>query len=164
MGSVSKTWAVRKCVHMHVGENVPEVGQCGLCDGSVRPKMCTDLGLEQSSSHFKSTEGGPQSKKGGGKTFELASTFIKRGNFKKGMTTPKSAKVFSMPESESKNPYRVVVSTPTKRKLMLTNNTQHLICKFEAKTGSDLPGVSVSSESPAKRRCTGVTGLLTSLD
>ena len=114
--SVGEQWAAVKCVHMHEMKSGPDCVQCGLCDGSVRPKLCTNPVLKTSSSHFKSAEGGPHSKRGGGKTSELASNFNKRGKFKKGMTTPDSTKIFSFSNSEAKNPYRggVTVSTPTK--------------------------------------------------
>ena len=61
-----------------------------------------------------------------------------------------------------KNPYRgggISLSTPTKQKLISNKNTQHLICMFETRTSSELPGDSEISESPAKRRCPGTTGV-----
>ena len=130
---------------------------------NVKPEMCANPVLRTSPCHFKSTEGGPHSIRGGGKTSEPTSTtFSKRGTFTRERTAPSSVKVSTFSTLENKNPYRgggSSLSTPTKRKLIFNKNTQHLICMFEVKTGSDLPGDSDSSKSPAKRRCPGITGV-----
>ena len=161
LGSVSKheecvkpasvTLGKYECVHMRVN--------CGLCDGSVRRKSCIGTATEKSSL-YKSAEGDPQSKRGGGEAKKVAElsegtrNLKREGKFKlvPGSSPPIFSPLKKSSKSNDKNPYMGSRGTPTKRKLVQNQTVKTLISLFNTQGEPELPGDVFKLESPAKRR------------